>query len=375
MPRALTAFLAALILAASWPAAADEAAFTVTGVQVDVTEANAAKARERAFVEVPRLAFQRLLERLVPAAEQARVPHLSDMQLDALVRDSQLEQEKASSVRYIASFTVRFKPEAVRGILESARASYVDNRRPPLLVLPVYVADRPLLWDDPNPWRQAWARRSSDGLVPTVVPLGELADVMAITADQATAHDSAALTAISARYDTRDGVVAVAMLSPGPDGTQVVDVELTGFGPSAPPGGEYHIAGKPSEPVEALMRRAADTVAKALGEGYKQQRLSGGLTVAATDTGIGGAGQIPALVSLSGLDNWLAVRQRLTTLPQLKRFEVVSLSRSEAALILHYSGDPTQLEATLAAAGFAIAPGQDGTWVMQPPGAAAGPLR
>jgi hypothetical protein len=371
MLRALFALVAVVLSALAVPAFADDGAFTVNGVQVDVTEANAAKARERAFVEVPRIAFRKLLEKLVPVSEQARVPELSSMQLDALVRDVQLEQEKTSAVRYLASFTVRFKPDAVRGVLDAANASYVDNKRAPVLVLPVFVGERTLLWEDPNPWRQAWARRSGDGLVPVVVPLGELADVMAVSAEQATAHDTVAIKAIADRYEVEDVVLAVAMLSPGPSDTQVLDVETVGFGPGAPLGGEYSIAGKPGETAEALLARAVGEIVKALAEGHKERVVAGTAPVhdaAASDLG----GQISALVPLGGLDHWLAIRQRLTGLPQLKRFEVVSLNRTEAALILHHGGDPASLQSSLAHAGFAIAPGAGGTWLVELPGAGGG---
>ncbi len=375
MARALFAFIAAVLSVLAVPALADDGAFTVKGVQVDVTEANAVKARERAFVDVPRVAFRRLLEQLVPAAQQARVPELSDMQLAALVRDVQLEQEKTSAVRYVASFTVRFKPDGVRGVLEAAQASYVDDRRSPVLILPVFVGERPLLWGDPNPWRQMWARRSGDGLVPVVVPLGDLTDVMAINAEQATAHDAGAIKAIADRYETRDVLMAVAMLSPGPDGTQVVRIETVGFGPTAPIGGQHNLDGKPGETAEAVLARGVDAVIKALAEDHKEQRTTAGGAPAPAALGNGPGGQVAVLVATGGLDHWLAIRQRLTGLPQLQRFEVVSLNQAEAALILHHVGDPASLQSSLTHAGFTVAPAADGAWLVDLPRAGGGIAR
>ncbi len=368
--RLFTVLAAVSLLLAAVPARAQDGAYTVTGVGVDVTAENAVKAREKAILDAPREAYRRLMQRLVPAAEQDRIPQPSDMELDALVRDVQVEQEKASSVRYIASFTVRFKPDAVRGVLESIDVPFVEDKRAPLVVLPVYVTeDRTLLWDDPNPWRQAWARYASDGLVPFVVPLGELADLMAVTAEQATAHDPVALKAIAERYGAADVLVAVATLSPGPDGSQVVDVETHGFGPTAPAGGSHHVDGRPGEAAEALFRSAAADVAAQLSETYKQKSVAGGGAAAG-----GPGGQVPALVPLNGMQDWLAVRDRLSRLPQVKRFEVISLNRHEAALMLHYAGEPAQLEAVLTQAGFELAPGAGGAWTLRPPadvGAAA----
>lgn len=378
--RALIASLFAAVVGLAAPAGAQDAAFTVSGVQADITAANAAKAREQAFAEVQSTAYQRLLERLVSDADVGRLPKPSLTEIEALVHDVILENEKSSAVRYIGTFTVRFKPDAVRSALNMAHVPFVERRRSAMVVVPVFVGDDggATLWDDPNPWRQAWSRRPTDGLVPFVVPLGELADVDAINVEQATVRDEAALAAIARRYEAADVLLTVATLSRGADNSQIVDVEYAGFGPGAGAGGrgEVHIAGRPGERAEALFTRAADAVASVLRDGYKNDAVAGTAPASTPfESAQPSGGQLPALVPLSGMQDWLAVRERLAKLPALKGYEVVSLNRNEAALILHYAGEPAQLQATLAQAGFDLAPGEGGTWLMQPPRPAAVPAQ
>lgn len=382
--RLVTAAALIAALLAVLPARAEQdPAYTVSGVQVDITADSAARAREKAFVEVPRTAWQRLIERLVPVTDQGKVPRLSASELDALVHDVIVEQEKSSPVRYIASFTVRFKPDAVRGALDSVGVPVVEARHAPLVVLPVYVGEHnAVLWDDPNPWRDAWARRPSEGLVPFLVPLGELADVMAVNVDQATVRDPAALNAIARRHGTADVLVAVATLSPGGAGVKVVEVETHGFGPGVPAGSTHQITGKPGESDAALFARAVAAVAGGLAESYKQKVVTHGPAAALTppaavvapdavpDAAPSGETQLTALVPLSGMQDWLGVRQRLATLPQVRNIEIVSLSRNEAALILHYVGEPAALQASLEQAGMAARLGGDGVLLIQPPGGA-----
>ena len=354
MPRIILALalFAALGLAAA-PAVAQTAdqAFSVSDVQVDVTAANAMQAREKAFDDVQRLAFRRLMDRLV-ASGQKRVPEPSARDIQSMVRDVIVESEKSSAVRYIASFTVRFKPESIRALLDGTGVSYVDSRRPPLLVVPVLTgAEGPLLWDDPNPWREAWARRPVDGLVPFIVPTGELEDVTLVSTRQAIARDNAALTALARRHGARDVLVSIATVTTGPDTLPLVTVQTTGIGPAAPRLGTLKVAAKAGETLPTVLQRAADAVAEAAANAHKQ--------LAAVPAGQE-AGAINAVVAISSMKEWLQARQRLSALPLIQRVEVVSVSREEAVVILHASGAMPQVEQVLMQAGFVLTPGETG---------------
>lgn len=364
MIRSIAFALLAVLSLTTLPAAAQTAdqAFSVSGVEVDVTAADAMRAREKAFADVQRLAFRRLMDRLV-AEGQPRVPEPAARDIEAMVKDVIVESEKASAVRYLATFTVRFKPDSIRGLLSGAGVAYVDSRRPPVVVVPVLAAEEgPLLWDDPNPWREAWSRRPADGLVPFIVPVGELKDVTLVNAKQAMARDANALAALARQYGAVDALVTVASVAPGPDTLPVVTVKSYGVGPAAPQGTTVKVAGKSGEPLPALLRRAADQVADAVASGHKQ--------LAAVPAGEE-AGPISALVPVASMQDWLAVRQRLSALPLIKRVEVISLSRNEAAVVLHAVGAMPQVEQVLTQAGFTLS--QEGGPLIIRPGFGGAP--
>jgi len=87
----------------------------------------------------------------------------------------------------------------------------------PVVVLPVLqTGARAVLWDDPNPWRDAWADAAGRSQLAMMVPVGDLNDVSAIDAPLATSGDATALKAISARYQNDDIVVAKGSLNADP---------------------------------------------------------------------------------------------------------------------------------------------------------------
>lgn len=349
--------LLVLLAASAWPAMAQMTdAFSVSGVAVDVRAASAAAAREQALAEGQQIALRRVLERLVPAAYHDRLPAPSPAEIAALVRDVGIESEKASSVRYIANLSVRFRGDAIRGFLRAAGLPYAEARRQPVVVLPVYTEGaEATLWGDPNPWRYVWARRRSEGLVPIIVPLGELADVTAVSAEQALAADPAALAAVAGRYGATDTLVALAVAPPTDGGAVEVRLFASGPGVPLPERSSFQYVAAEGETRDALLARAAADVVFAVGEAYKRENLlefDRGATMA-------------TVVPLGGLDDWLTVRRRLDRVPQVRAYQVVSLNRTNAALLLDFVGDQQQLQTALMRNGLELA-WADGQWLMHP---------
>src|ERR1700761_3113294 len=88
--RFSTIFLALLaVFAVVGPSHAQVAsgnAFTITGVDVDVTGADAIKAREQAVRDAKRRAIGMLVERMVAPEDRAKVPPVDDARLESMVR-------------------------------------------------------------------------------------------------------------------------------------------------------------------------------------------------------------------------------------------------------------------------------------------------
>lgn len=307
--------------------------FAVSGVAVDKTAQNAAAARADAIAEGQRLALQRLIKRVAakPAADRISV---TAARAAELVRDFEIAEEKSSGVRYIAKLNVRFKPDAVRALLRAEGAPFAETASRPLVVVPVYEGGgAPVLWDDANPWRDAWnAKLPRDGLVPMVLPAGDPSDMGTVKAEQARDGDSAKLRALAAKYNAGGTLVAVAKLDAGGD-VQVTSAQLGAqtvverFKPS------------PGESREALLQRAADSVATQIEERWKQDNL----------LRVGGSEQaLEADVPFGSLREWVEIRNRLGRVAQVRRSDLRTVSKRAAHVVIHYVGDEAQLSQALA---------------------------
>jgi hypothetical protein len=331
--------------------------YAVSGVAVERTAASAGAARAEAFDEATRQAFQRLVRRLVVAPAADRVPTPSIAQLQEYVRDIEVADEKSSATRYIARFTVRFKPEPVRSFLRASGAQFSEVASRPVLVLPIAEqGDSRTLWQDPNPWRDVWHTRTQrDGLVPFVVPTGELQDVGTITVEQAVSGDSQRLRALASRYGAGDVIVTVARLPT--EGAADVQVQTTRHGAAGPQTSVERIKGNPGDSSAALLGRAADAVAVQTEERWKQENLFV----------VGREQSLEASIPLRTLKDWTEVRARLGRSPAIKRVDVLELSRVEARVRLTFVGEEAQLAQILSQQDLRLA-AQGAQRVILPPG-------
>ncbi len=341
-----------------------EAVFEVHDVAVDVTAETAAKAREQARAEGEAKAFQTLLERLTLRIEHAGLPRLSAGEISTYVKDFSVADEKTSSVRYLARLTFRFKPRDVRALLIESGFSFAETVSKPVLVLPVFQdAGALILWDDPNPWREAWAARpKSQSLVPTLLPLGDLADIAAIGAEQAMDGDQQRLAAIASRYGASDTLVVFGVLRvEAAKARRVLDVYFTRFGRQLKE--QTEVIGFPQEKdetVPALLARAARELTYVVEDNWKRDNL----------LRFGRSGMIPVMVAITGLKDWLRVRDRLDGVAVIQGAEMVLLSTEQVLLNLHFIGETSQLALALEQVDLTLAQ-EDGQWLLGPvkPGA------
>jgi len=354
-------FFAASLVAGGATAARAADVFAVTGVPVDVTGDSATAAREQALLEGQRKAAQILLQRLTLPEDAAKLPQLSDADLLEDVQGIEVEREKISSVRYLGDLTVRFKPDAIRALLRTAGIPYAETASKPLVVVPVYRnGDATLLWDDANPWLAAWsAHVAPGGLVPFIVPLGDLSDIAAVTADDAVQGTTAKLDALAHRYNASDTLVVVA----APTQPAGLDVTETHYASGQLQRTDViHVAGQAGEAADAFLARAVAEVQGQVEQNWKTENL---LHFDHED-------MLTATVPFHDLAEWVSVRRKLGDSAMIRGIDILSLSKSQAVLALHYLGEVGQLKLALDQKDLDLA--QDGVnWTLRmatPPAAA-----
>ena len=198
--------LVMLALAAFWDASAlaqQAAPFDVYAipVHVDQTAASANAARDAARFEGARHAYIRMLSRLTRASDAARLPPANDASLNDLIQGFEVANERRSDCALSRRLHLPFPPDAhprpaAPGANSFRRSAVAAACRPA-----GSGGQRrcgPVLWDDPNPWRDAWNQANfPPGLVPLILPLGDAADLAAADAPAADHGDDAALASIS----------------------------------------------------------------------------------------------------------------------------------------------------------------------------------
>jgi len=348
-----------LVLAAPHTARAQIAnPYEVKGVAVDVTAETASAARAQALREGQQRAMTILLERMTLKSDYPRLPALSPEEITEYMQDFSVAEEKTSAVRYLAKLNYRFRPGEVRELLRAFNIPFAETPSKPVLVLPVLRrAGALLLWDDPNPWRAAWQQRSSQlSLVPTVLPLGDLADVAAIGVDQAVSGDQQRLQAMAKRYEA--GSVAVAFASIRHDPARslwVLDVTLTRYNLTIDPQTTVvTYVSEFGETADSLLARAAKLVTSLIEDNWKRDNLLSSSHQEA----------IAVRIPITDLRDWLDMKTRVHSVAVVRETELVQLSRAEAQVILHYIGDIGQLIIALEQADLALR-GEGDQWTLE----------
>jgi hypothetical protein len=341
---ALLLFVAATVGGAPAPAqtlALGEAeVFTVRDVAVDVTAATAADARAKALRDGQAEAFDRMLRRLTRRSDHNALPRTDAEAAAFLIQGLEVANEKTSSVRYLADLTVRFKPDEVRRLLRQTGVPFAETASKPLLVLPVLKSRVGLLlWEAANLWRTAWTElKIQRGLVPMIVPLGDLADIADIDAAQAMLGEAAALAAIVQRYQAGSALVALATLSVRDDGLVVVDVVTSRPDTSTETSASLTFTAVSTDEVADLMATAAGETAAAVEDGWLERHLlrfdqSQGMKLA---------------IPMRSLEEWISVQRKLRSITIVSRVDLRVLRRDAAEIEIEYFGDESQLTSALA---------------------------
>lgn len=342
-PRRFMTIVVALLTA--WASLACVAAptraqdvFTVENVAVDATAETAAAARERAMAQGQQAALAKLFTRLVPEDQRGALPTLSGSEVADLVRDFAVDGERASAVRYLARLTVRFRADDVRALLRQRNVPFAETMSKPIVVLPLLNADGAMQLWELNPWRAAWQGLERDGLVPFIVPAGDLDDVTAIDAARAQSGDRDGLSALAWRYKAGDVIVAIAeprLAAGGPVSLQVTTVRHD------LPDGEIETtvrtwAAEGGSP-DALFARGAAGLARDIEESWKKSNL----------IRFDSERSLIATLPLRSLADLVDVRKRLDGVSFLRSYDLLYLSRAAAQLRLSYFGDERQLSVAL----------------------------
>ncbi|GBD41245.1 hypothetical protein HRbin39_00624 [bacterium HR39] len=350
-----------LLLAPALPARAVDL-YAVGGIRVDVEAGSAVAARELAFAEARREGLRRLLRRLTLPEDRQRLPDPREVDPEALVAGIEVEEEKLSATRYVATLRVRFSGERVQELLRARGIPALLRPSDPVLV--VAVLERPdgsrTVFEEMHPWRQAWLGEGTHDTVLTLVfPLGDVADIVAL-AQAGGAPAPEVPERFGERYGTRAVLLATARLlgqTSAPEAEPVptaAEVEVVPVGEW--PGGvhRFTLAARPEEDADAFWRRAVREAMARLEEDWKRHDI----------VRAGEVVRVALVLPLADVGEWVQIRRTLERAPEVRRLDVRRVTRREIRFSVEVLGGEERLRRLLAAGGFEAIPEADG-WLLR----------
>lgn len=311
-------------------------------VEVDVTGKDAADAREQAMMKAHTDALSELLGKFTtPEQVSGIITSLDPGRINALVRGTEVLDEKISSNRYRARLQVTFDADEISMLIgkngTGNNPQQVANVIGSFLIIPFYEEDgTQMLWEESNPWRNAW---KAQGLEVTsgdiVVPFGDASDTKVVDIQNVTSANFSALLPLTLRYGVSDIVILQAKITRNPE--LQLDVVKRRINRTQNEVNLTTYRADPQETKDTLLARAARDISEAL-EHKKTEEMEVSKTVSG-----GERNKMMVLASISTLSSWTQLRSKLSSLPMVDKLEMLALAPQQVDLIIHYRGTPDSL--------------------------------
>ncbi len=380
-----------------------EEPLTVADVQIDVTAENSVVARNKAIVDARREAFRKLAERNMSPEDFKALTLPDDKVISSLVQDFEIKGEQMSANRYVASFTVRFRNGVTEYIdvalpdipvmMSSPAVTKVSGGARSILVLPFYetLSGEAILWEDPNPWREAW--QASPPAVPgwnIVVPLGDISDMATGPSEGVWSGDYTMVEKLRQRYGVNEVILTVANRS---GVSMVIDIySYKGGGLSEKKTLRPYISASLSDDV--AFRRAeeevirilqaptdqADTVESMSRELTGQEKLDQDFEKTLTsqpepppvveqdvtiewkkgdappplEKSTSAATEVEASMDFTDFTKWMEAQKRISYIFPPVRVNIKSISKRNARFVMVYKGSFDELQEELTTHGLGI---------------------
>ena len=369
----LTVFFAlGLMVSSAWAEDTAPNLFVIHDVAVDITAANAAQARDQAIAKAQHQAYDQLLQAL--GVDAAKAPKINDDDIATLVQNFEVQSEKASSVRYIATFTVQFRESATRHFLGNHIPATPPVANKPLVVLPmVEQFGHNLMWEETTAWRTAWDKephgKDNGGLI---VPAGDLADIGVISTDEVLQGQAVSLKAIAAKYHA-GGVAVLIFHQPLPTQRDAPQLDIRLYGDDGMAVTASHLTLPTMGDKTTIDAAIAQTIRLArqqIDKDWKKAKppvdtSTANASAQAMDATKPSA--MPVAVPLVSLVEWAQIRARLNNIAVIRQVNVISLARGATQLDIVYDGPIDALRTALFQEGLVLNQNAvNSQWILRP---------
>ncbi|MBZ6378549.1 hypothetical protein B5C34_12320 [Pacificimonas flava] len=344
-------------------------AFTVTGIELDISADSNDAARQAAFREAPRRAWPRLWARLSGGAEDA-APSLSDAALSAMVEAIEVEEELIGGGRYLATLGVVFdRRRTGRRLPAGARVLQSE----PMLLIPL-LADAGALstFDQESEWYEAWRRASLGGTIDYIQPSASLGDRIVVPGWQGIRTSRRAWRTVLGRFRAENVLIAEARIQRSYPGGPIAGRFTARYGPDGISLGSFSLrassAGEYMDMLTTAVQRIDRLYAEALERGLLETEEQLRVSLASIsgpdleiDDGRAALGTVTVAVSTPDIEAWQDVEAALSSLPALEQVALTSFAIGGTSRVrLDYNGSEDELRSALARRGLRVTSGTNG---------------
>lgn len=398
--------------------------YSVKGVEVDILDESSVKARNKAFIEAQRKAFETLSTRYYAPGELKELKIPNDETLSSFIQDFKIASEQVSTKRYKGVFDFRFKAAAVNQHFGRGPINFVSDVAPEVkkvLLIPYYHEEKKsiIFNKSQNPF---WGSLLLDiaNFNTVILPDGSIQDLTDIGDKNPGSLSPTTIRRLKARYDVTSIAVATASVNLQ-DQTKInIDVQDASSGTLAPitnfdadpkeiAKGTLAAVSKIAQPPKAVpVVEPTDVnanqasipqseinpdhfaVGGARGNGsqltreqiiaraQQQQREMGagqpqrtinipvqtGMQTPEEAEAVANEGEANVQVYFNSMSEWVTLQKDLSRLDGLKGIRIVTLKTNQGDTVIEYS-DWNKLLASLKASGFILSPQSADSYILK----------
>jgi hypothetical protein len=199
------------------PVFASDSPYSVTGVDVDVLDESSVKARNKAFLDAKRKAFEVLATRYYSEEELKVMKTPSDDVISGFIQDFKIASEQVSTKRYKGVFDFRFKSSEVNKHFGRGPINFVgdttDKQKKALLVPFYHEEKKAVVFNlEQNPF---WGSLLVDlpKFPDIILPEGNIQDLTDIGTRNPTFMTPVTIRKLKARYNVNTILIAIAHIN------------------------------------------------------------------------------------------------------------------------------------------------------------------
>ena len=334
--RNLILFFCGLLLCVkSINAAAQEPNRYTAEVNIDITAANAAEARDKGMKQAYRSAFLAIAGKSTTEEGMKNLSALTDEQLLNFISEAEVVSEKTSDVRYIATLKIQINDELLKTYMQEQNLPIVIRTASNIIVVPVFrefPGDAPLLWEQNNLWRKAWEQNRNPGSDNNYISLpADGINYSALDADKALRLDGLALDTVASHMGTRNIYILDAVYN-GIEGLKVTVYPYNGGNPQT-----IFVSGD----------RSPDLFVKAIPEITKY--IDGTIQNQSINMNTAQPSEILVIYNSSGLKDWIATENTIKNMSNVRNVTVDAMGKGKVQFRIALIGTPENLSTALKA--------------------------